>query len=94
MPGRFTRGIFAHRKCLIPSSIRRGGAIVMMSRTSRGLACGLGLLLLSVLAGWDVPPEDVVERLLVTTAFVVSGVMLLADANHRRHRTQGSRRQR
>ena len=66
----------------------------MMSRTSQGLACGLGLLLLSVLAGWDVPPEDVVERLLVTTAFVVSGVMLLADANRRRHRTPGSRRQR
>lgn len=65
----------------------------MTLRTSRGSACGLGLLSLSVLAGWDVPPEDGVERLVVTAAFMVSGVMFLADANRRRQRRERSRRE-
>jgi len=66
---------------------------VITLRTSSGPACGLGLLSLSVLAGWDVPPEDHVDRLIVTAAFTVSGVMFLADANRRRQARQGSRRE-
>jgi len=77
--------------CHIASTIRHGGATVMTLRTSSGLACGLGLLSLSALAGWDVPPEDAVERLLVTAAFIIAAVMFLADAR-RRHQKEGSRR--
>ena len=63
----------------------------MTLRTSSGPACGLGLLSLSALAGGGIPPEDVVERLVVTAAFITAGVMFLADARRRRQK-EGSRR--